>query len=185
MWRKTRSEGVRCPGADPNRNFDFHWDESGTSRDECSEIYSGKAPFSEVESQNIANFVAKYKNNVKLYLTFHSYGQYILYPWGYDGVFPDNKAELDQLGRKAAAAIATIYGTEYTVGSSATALYPAAGGSDDWCMGVAGVPLTYTIELPGGGYWGFDLPEEEIEGVCSETWAGVRAFHDYIAEKYA
>lgn len=185
MWRKTRSKGQVCYGADPNRNFNFHWMESGADQNECSITYAGKKPFSEIESVNVANFALKYKKQLKLYLTFHSYGQYILYPWGYDGVFPDNVKELDSVGRKAGAAIEAVYGSEYTVGSSATALYPAAGGSDDWVKAIAGVPLAYTIELPAGGSTGFDLPPSKLQQVCTETLEGIKAFHSHIEENYS
>lgn len=185
MWRKTRSKGNVCYGADPNRNFDFHWMESGADQNECSIIYAGKSAFSEVESVNLAKFAAKYKNQLKLYLTFHSYGQYLLYPFGYDSVFPQNRNELDTLGRKAGKAIESVYGSAYTVGSSATALYPAAGGSDDWVLAVAGVPLAYTVELPAGGGTGFDLPPSKLQQVCTETFEGIKVFHDHIVANYS
>lgn len=185
MWRKTRSRGTRCYGADPNRNFDFHWMEVGADSDECSIVYGGKKAFSEVESRNVANFAAKYKDNIKLYLTFHSYGQYILYPWGYTSAYPENVEELDSLGHKVDEAISKVYGTRYTVGSSTNTLYPAAGGSDDWVKGVAGVPLAYTIELPAGGNSGFDLPPSRLNEVCTETFEGIKAFHKHIEDNYA
>lgn len=61
------------------------------------------------------------------YVTFHSYGQYILYPWGYDRKVPPDYADLDRVGRKAAAAIKATGGPSYTVGSSAATLYAASG----------------------------------------------------------
>lgn len=36
------------------------------------------------------------------FLTFHSYGQYILYPWGYDTVVPPDYMDLDRVGKEAA-----------------------------------------------------------------------------------
>merc|ERR1712156_615947 len=51
-WRKNRAEnhGSSCKGVDLNRNFGFHWGESGVSTSPCSDIYLGSAPFSEVET---------------------------------------------------------------------------------------------------------------------------------------
>lgn len=40
--------------------------------------------------------------NFKLYVSYHSYGQYILYPWGYDKVVPPDHADLDRVGKQAA-----------------------------------------------------------------------------------
>ena len=52
LWRKTRSNNS-CgagEGADPNRNWDFHWSETGASGDSCSQTYYGPEPFSEVKA---------------------------------------------------------------------------------------------------------------------------------------
>ena len=60
MWRKTRSPTgsiFGCKGVDPNRNWGYHWGESGVSNDKCSDIYPGPEAFSEIEMQNIKNFV--------------------------------------------------------------------------------------------------------------------------------
>lgn len=39
---------------------------------------------------------------------------------------------------------------------------PAAGASDDWALGVAKVPLSYTLELRDEGAAGFVLPPHQI-----------------------
>lgn len=39
---------------------------------------------------------------------------------------------------------------------------PASGGSDDWALGVAKVPLSYTMELRDEGVAGFVLPPNQI-----------------------
>jgi len=101
----------------------------------------------------------------ELYLTFHSYGQMILYPWGYDKVDHKAESELARLGRVGASAM----GRGYTVGSAAKVLYPAAGGSDDWALGGAGIPYSYTIELPDTGTHGFILPASHISQVAKEA----------------
>lgn len=54
-------------------------------------------------------------------------------------------------------------------------LYPAAGGSDDWAFGGAGIPYSYTIELPDTGSYGFILPASQIETVGRETMNAVKA----------
>merc|ERR1711981_1001455 len=40
MWRKTTTkyDGDTCQGTDANRNWDFHWSETGASGDSCSQI---------------------------------------------------------------------------------------------------------------------------------------------------
>lgn len=60
-------------------------------------------------------------------MTFHSYGQYILYPWGYAKKVPSDHTEIHRVGQAIATAIKKTTSNEYTVGNSATLLYPAAG----------------------------------------------------------
>ena len=63
-----------------------------------------------------------------MYLTFHSYGQFILYPWGYtDEGVPPNYRDLNSLARVGADAMKRKSGHDYTLGSAAQVLYPAAG----------------------------------------------------------
>merc|ERR1719391_756841 len=60
MWRKTRSDHnsmLGCKGVDPNRNWDFHWAETGVSHNKCQETYCGPEAMSEVEMRNIAAFL--------------------------------------------------------------------------------------------------------------------------------
>ena len=66
-------------------------------------------------------------SSFQLYLTFHSYGQYILYPWGYAAVDANDANDLHSLGQTAAEAMRTVAGRAYSVGSAAKMLYPAAG----------------------------------------------------------
>ena len=57
---------------------------SGSSSNTCSEEYRGQSAFSEPESRAVRNFIQGRRGSIKMYLTFHSYGQMFLYPWGYD-----------------------------------------------------------------------------------------------------
>lgn len=109
LWRKNRSNGSnRCPGVDLNRNYGFHWGEKGTSQRPCSEIYAGPKAFSEPETLAQMRFFEKTKENFKAFLTFHSYGQYILYPWGYDTFVPPDYQDLERVGKNGAAVIAKL-----------------------------------------------------------------------------
>ncbi|KAK0077147.1 hypothetical protein PV326_010248 [Microctonus aethiopoides] len=60
-------------------------------------------------------------------------------------------------------------------------LNAAAGGSDDWMMGVAGADLSYTMELPGGR---FDPPPSRIASVGIETFEAFKIFQQFVEEKY-
>ncbi|CAG0886690.1 unnamed protein product [Darwinula stevensoni] len=92
-WRKTRSvTESSCRGVDPNRNWDFHWMESGASQNPCSDIYAGPIPFSESETSSVADFLLEENadRTFQGFLTVHSFGQYWLCPWGYDTIYPDD-----------------------------------------------------------------------------------------------
>ena len=53
----------------------FIFSEVGASSFPCSEIYAGKKAFSEIETKNLRDFVLSQNGDIKVYLTFHSYGQ--------------------------------------------------------------------------------------------------------------
>ncbi|XP_063973544.1 carboxypeptidase B [Diachasmimorpha longicaudata] len=183
FWRKTRSPNVnsQCIGTDANRNFGYKWMTIGASSNPCADTYAGSKAFSEVETQAVRDFLLANKKNIKVYLTLHSYGQYLLHPWGWTSSLPSNEPLLRLIGVNAAKALYRVYGTEYVVGSSTNVLYAAAGGSDDWALAVAGVDLSYTIELPGGR---FDPPADRIVPVGIETFEAFKIFHKYVEVVY-
>ncbi|XP_076649892.1 carboxypeptidase B [Halictus rubicundus] len=177
LWRKNRRRaiGSSCTGVDLNRNFGYRWGGKGTSKDPCREIYAGSGPFSEPETSAIKNFFEASAANFKAYLTFHSYGQFILYPWGYDRRVPPDYADLDMVGKDIAMAMRKAGGENsiYTVGNSATTLYAASGGSDDWAKAILKMKYTYTIELRDTGKHGFVLPSRYIIPTAKEALAAV------------
>ncbi|KAK4877363.1 hypothetical protein RN001_009869 [Aquatica leii] len=170
FWRKTRSFQQECFGTDANRNFGFHWGEGGTSSNPCDETFQGPYAFSEVEALNVKAYMESWKNRIKLYITFHSYGNYLLYPWGYTAELPDDEAELRSLAEKVNAAIVQAGGDEYEIGTTTNVLYIAAGTSKDWAKGALEIQLSYTIELPGGGSQGFDPSPSRIIPIVEETF---------------
>lgn len=119
---------------------------------------------------------------VQAYLTFHSYGQYILYPWGYDRRVPPDYKDLDMVGKSMAAAMRKAGGANsaYTVGNSATTLYAAAGGSDDWAKAHLKIKYTYTIELRDKGQNGFVLPARYIKPTAEEALAAVQVVSEAV-----
>ena len=97
MWRKNRGTSKtllniisNCKGVDLNRNFAYNWGEDlhvldahvGTPLP-CLETYIGDKAFSEAESQAIKNFVLLNRRKIVAYLSYHSFGQKMLYPWSH------------------------------------------------------------------------------------------------------
>ncbi|XP_068082032.1 carboxypeptidase B-like [Anabrus simplex] len=182
LWRKTRSKWAACRGVDPNRNWDFHWGEGTvTTHDSCREDFAGPQAFSEPETRAMAEFLMAHREQIKIYLTLHSYSQMWLVPWGYKNEKPKDYYDMYVLAEKGVQALQSVRGTDYLLGTSPELIYAASGGSDDWAKGVAGIKYSYTIELPDKGNYGFVLPANQIEPVGEETWAAIKA----IAQQFS
>ncbi|CAG9767406.1 unnamed protein product [Ceutorhynchus assimilis] len=174
LWRKNRRGSGRCAGIDLNRNFGYRWGGTGASKNPCAETYGGSGPFSEPETAAVQSFMSNANAKWKAYISFHSYGQYILYPWGYNRVVPPDYKDLELVGQRAAQAIRNAGGPSYTVGPAGNTLYPAAGGSDDWAKGAMKIKYAYTVELRDNGRYGFVLPASYIQPTAKEAMAAVR-----------
>jgi len=183
LWRKTRSEnvGYNCFGTDPNRNWGYHWGESGSSSWPCSQIYAGTEAFSEIEMQNVRDVILDLKP--RMYLTFHSYSQIWMYPWGYTFDLPETVDDLKPLATAAVDAVTAVFGTKFAVGTATETLgSTSAGGSDDWNLGVAGTEYAYTIELRDTGKYGFLLPPDQIEDSGKEIYEGFKVVAKFVAD---
>ncbi|KAF7278955.1 hypothetical protein GWI33_007819 [Rhynchophorus ferrugineus] len=178
LWRKNRKRAGSCAGTDLNRNFGYRWGGQGSSKNPCAETYGGSGPFSEPETLAVQRFISSAGAKWKAYVSFHSYGQYILYPWGYNRVVPPDYKDLEAVGQQIAQAIRNAGGPSYTVGPAANTLYPAAGGSDDWAKGSMKIKYAYTIELRDNGRYGFVLPANYIQPTAKEALAAVRVIAD-------
>ncbi|KAL7733177.1 hypothetical protein ACLKA6_004691 [Drosophila palustris] len=185
IFRKTRQPyrflGQTCYGADPNRNFDFHWNEEGASSNPCMDTFAGPTAFSEPETIVVRDLMHSLADRGIMYLTIHSYGNYLLYPWGWTSDLPDTVDQLDAVARAGGDAIQAATGTVYEVGSSTNVLYIAAGASDDYAF-YAGFNISITMELSGGGATGFDPPASSIDEFVTETWIGIRAMAEKVIE---
>jgi uncharacterized repeat protein (TIGR01451 family) len=170
-WRKNRRDnGLGIYGVDPNRNYGFHWGENpqhlsplnpGGSSLPFSSTYWGPDAFSEPETQAIKNLVTSSNHNFVKSISYHSYSQYVMYPWGYTSNSPPNELQLFNMASKMSSEINNV-GVEYTTMQSSN-LYITYGGSDDWLYDEKNI-AAFTIELrpsPGSDI-GFLLPETQI-----------------------
>lgn len=69
-------------GIDLNRNYDWYW-EMGGSPDPWHYYYRGSAPFSEDELQAIESLGRQQRFVTGI--SFHSYGEVVIYPWSFQG----------------------------------------------------------------------------------------------------
>lgn len=180
-WRKNRQtvSSSTCVGRDINRNWSYKWElTGGASTSPCSETFKGLAAGDSPEASALMKHVNSLRDSkgIKFYVDFHSYGQYILWPFGYDCsyVAPDDAA-LNSLATKGRTAISAASGTRYTIGNSCRALYATTGDSIDYVHGPGNSTYSYTIELRDTGSYGFALPAAQIQPTVKETWAGVVA----------
>jgi len=178
MWRKTRSvnSGSTCRGCDPNRNFPFQFGGEGTSSSPCSDTFKGRSALSETETKAVADYITRLQNqnvNLMAYVSFHSYGQLWLLPWGYTAnKYPEDYAQQLSLGNDVLNAIRGVHGTRYVTGTGADVLYGVGGASDDYAKSV-GIKYTITAEMRDNGRYGFVLPPEQIIANAQEITAGL------------
>jgi carboxypeptidase T len=170
-WRKNRRDnGDGTFGVDPNRNFGYNWGLTGSSCDPLSITYRGVAPFSEPETQAIRDFVATHEFYASI--SYHSYSQLVLYPWGYTRDAAPHKEQLSKMAEDMANAIKDVHGMNYT-SRQASDLYRASGDSDDWLYGTYNI-AAFTVELRPKNLWDlvgkpFELPEDQIIPTCEEN----------------
>ncbi|XP_050711920.1 carboxypeptidase B-like [Eriocheir sinensis] len=181
LWRKNtaRTSGTKCVGVDLNRNFGYHWGDIGSSSNPCSQLYRGPHAFSEPEAAAVRDAMLEHKARIKAYVTFHSYGQLILYPWSYTYDKHDNNDRMAALSNGMAEAINRTNGEEYTVGHLAQVLNPVGGTSGDWAVAEAHVPLVFVLELRDRGLTRFSLPEKLIQPTVNDAWQAIK----YLAEE--
>lgn len=161
-WRKNTNQNYcgatsNTRGADLNRNYPYEWGEwGGSSGSQCNLTYRGASPASEPETQAVVNYILNQYPDQRLapendfttpafitttgiFLDVHSYGQLVLWPWGFTNQATGNGAQFQTLGRKLA------YFNNYTP-QQAIALYPTDGTTDDFAYGEMGL-AAFTYEL--------------------------------------
>ncbi len=161
-WRKNMAKlSGSNRGVDLNRNYGWNW--GGDSNDPTDETYQGPSAFSEPETQAVKAFFDRF-TNIKIMVSYHTYGQLVLYPWGdVSDKIADQKDY--QAHVNIAQKMAAITGYR---AMQSSALYPATGDTCDWTYAAHKV-LSFTIEADPGrwGYGGF-YPGSQIVDTTSK-----------------
>ncbi len=168
MWRKNRRGTY---GVDNNRNYSYItpegneiWNTIGTSEEIDGEDYAGTGPFSEPENKAIRYFVETH--NFKMALNSHTFGNLLLFPYGYANNVPtpDNAIFQD-----ITSIMVAQNGYDNFIASE---LYPAAGDSDDFMYGMlqteAGTTRDKVFALTpeiGDSFW---PNSDDIIGICRD-----------------
>ena len=105
-------------------------------------------------------------------ITYHSFSQLILYPWGHTSApiaDPADHGRLVRLAHRMQELIQNVHDTPYTPQQSSQ-LYPTAGDTTDWTYGIYQIP-SFTIELRPRTQeeGGFILPAAQIQPTWEEN----------------
>ena len=173
LRKNRRSNPDGSFGVDPNRNYGYMWgilNVPTSSHVPSDETYVGPRAFSEPETRAVRDLIAC--DRFSGVITYHSYSQLILYPWGYtEKPISDNhdRELMVQLAGDMQALIGDVHGVVYTPQQSSE-LYPTAGDTTDWTYGIYGIP-SFTIELRPRTHQegGFILPASQIQPTWRKT----------------
>ena len=155
-WRKNRQPNAQAIGTDNNRNYSYKWGCcGGSSGNGGSETYRGPNPLSTPEDARMADFMIAHPN-VMTGISYHTYGELILYPYGY--TFEDIPEDMTVLDHQTFVKMGAIM--ESTAGYHAqqsSDLYITDGDWNDWMYGeLHRYPIT--IEMSGNDFY----PGDEI-----------------------
>lgn len=173
-------------GVDLNRNSSYLWNgcmAQGTSgncssSNSCLITYRGESAASEPETLAIEGYVRSVMADQRgaattatapatttgIFISLHSYGGMVLWPWGWTHALAPNGTQLARLGNKFSA-ILGYYGCQAGSGC----LYYTDGTTDDWSYGALGV-ASYTFELgsnffQGCGYYESNIVSDTIDAL--------------------
>lgn len=183
LWRKNgwlNADG-QLKGVDLNRNYGYFWgiDNNGSSPEEDSQVFRGVAAFSEPETRAVRAVCKKY--NFVSALNYHSFGNLLIHPWGYNSLPTAEDGLFKNIGNNMTRENAYKLGTAVeTVG------YIVNGGSDDWMYGdtVNKNPVySFTPEV-GYSFWPSptDINRINRSSVWTNLFAAIVATSYYSAE---
>lgn len=168
FWRKNRKNNGGSYGVDNNRNYSYHWGESGVSGP-SGDTYNGTAPFSEIENQAIKWLTEQHQ--FVMALNNHSYSSLLLFPFGYAYNVPTPDNALYE------AISGLMVEKNGYVNKISSELYPAAGDSDDWMYGDTSTKNKIFAMTPeiGNDFW---PAQNQIIGICKDMlYTNITAAH--------
>lgn len=191
LWRKnTNQADAACAlplpdytsGVDLNRNSSFQWNScfNCSSAVACSQTYRGLAPASEPETEAVEAYMRGIFDDVRapdadaaappdtsgLFISLHSFGQYVLFPWGWSSLPTANATALQTLARK----FGFYLGYNACQSGAGGCFYQTDGATDDFAYGDLGLP-GYTFEL---GTWFFESCDYYESEIVDDALAGLR-----------
>ena len=181
-WRKNRHyfEEFDTYGVDLNRNYggatngDYEGDWGSmvswaVSHGPGSQVYTGEAPFSELETQALRDLILQ--EDFVFAVSYHTYGEMVIWPWGYTFECAPDSTILEDIGNEMASRITCQSGYSTYTAQQSSMLYPTSGDMCDWVYGYSlymrGYPtFPYTVEACAE----FHPPAECIHQVVRENF---------------
>ncbi len=180
FWRKNRrNNGDGTFGIDLNRNYGTFtmWNapNGGSSTSTGSDTYRGPSPFSEPETQAIDAFMRLH--DIRACLNFHTYGQYLIYPWGFlSSESPDSLTYREF-------AYDMVRTNRHATGTDLqTVNYSTRGNSDDYMFGDVTKPVTFAMTPEcGTSFW---PPSNQILPIALEN-LDMNFYASFVAGQYS
>ncbi len=151
-------------GVDLNRNFGYVWGNNGASNNPNSSIFHGISEWSEKETVYVRDLI--YAHKFYAGITYHSAGQWVLYPLGHlPNACSQDHEIMDDLATKMAETIPKIGGTgHYTPMQAVDFGYTCQGTMGDWGYAEQRI-FAFTIELATT----FIPPSSQINQICEDN----------------
>jgi carboxypeptidase T len=182
-WRKNRARNANGTfGVDLNRIYGYKWGTGGSSTNPSSETYMGPKPFSEPETLAIKNYLER-NRHIRIVLSFHTFSELILYPWGHtqDPIANKKDQELYEVMAQ------TMAKWNNYKPMSSSDLYIASGDLTDWSYGELGM-ISFTFELDpkntGFGTGGFYPGPSAIEPTIKKNIEPCLYLLEYADDPY-
>lgn len=187
-WRKNREPFHGYIGTDPNRNYagcapdiEGDWgavDEGQASHHPNNTLFVGAYANSGDETRALTMYVQEH--TVNAYMSYHSYGEELCWPWGWTGTPTPDAALHEQVGDTMGSMVEGLYGGTYATGSIYDQIYAVGGSSLDWFYSwshwVAGIPhLAYTTELGTSFY----QPQSDLDHIIHENFDALLYLADF------
>jgi len=188
MWRKNREPFGGSIGTDPNRNYpgcapdiEGDWgavDEGQASHRPSNTLFCGAYANSGDETRALTLYAKAHTINA--YMTYHSYAEKLMWPWGWTGDPAPDNALYASVGNTMADMIQRLSSGTYGRGPIYSAIYPVSGSSLDWfyswCHWVEGISnLSYTTELGTSFY----QPVGDLDFIVRENFDALLYLADF------
>jgi hypothetical protein len=163
-WRKNvRLVGNRISGVDVNRNYPYKWSAcNGSSGSESSETYRGPSAGSEAETQALSKLAESIRPTA--YLSYHSYSELVLYPYGCTEDLTGESQLHDKIGHELANLLPSDSNKEsfYTPGPPWQILYGVDGDSMSYMYSEFGA-TSFTFEINQEFQPDYELRQPTVE----------------------